>query len=225
MVPSPQAPRRSVDHVLEMQGGSPKMGLIERLKALNGDRKMSSPASLMVDDVAKFRKPSPLSSPDGSPSGTLERSPKSPRSPRPRSPFFAFRNKKDDVAKIRKPSPLSSPDGSPSGTLERPPKSPRSPRPRSPFFAFKNKKDPAKVKENGIENKRDRSKSPNPTPENDLVSALDTSNFILKVPEPPAKAKPQSGGFIVKGRVIPPPPSRPPPKLKFDKPLPDEPGE
>ena len=177
MASSPDIPRLSVDHATDVQGGSPKMGLIERLKAKNEERKMSSPTILMTAEMAKLKKPSPKSSPDTSPGGTLERS--------------------------QKPA-----------------------KPRSPFLPFKNKRDPVKSKENGVGNKRE--KSPTPVPGKSL--APEHSNFILKAPdaaptEPSSKSKLQSGGFIMKGRVIPPPPSRPPPKLKSEKPLPALPGE
>ena len=175
MASSPDIPRLSVDNATNVRGGSPKMGLIERLKTKNEERKMSSPTILMTADVAKLKKPSPSSSPDTSPSGTLERS--------------------------QKPT-----------------------KPRSPFLPFKNKKDAAKLKENELGNKRDKSPAPGKSfgPEH--------SNFILKARDAaatePSKDKPklQSGGFIMKGRIIPPPPSRPPPKLKSEKPLPALPG-
>ena len=80
LIVSPSLPHRSVDHVLDMEGGSPKMGLLERMKAVQGDRKMSSP-TLMI--TGKLKKSSPCSSTDSSPSSTLERlkKPSKPRSP------------------------------------------------------------------------------------------------------------------------------------------------
>lgn len=180
---SPGLPRRSVDHTLDLVGGSPKMGLTERLKQQNKGKKMSAPALMITKADKNFLgnlKPSPNSSTDTSPNGTLEKLKKrrSPALPASTESFEEELSRRLDKSENN------------SQTTSASSKPPILPPPRK-----------GDIMAGDSTSADDDSGSPE--------SQVEASSLQLR-----------SGGFILKGRILPPPPSRPPPKLKLDKPPP-----